>query len=159
MAGLWKMWTGLNSSTAISHTEINVNLPIEKAWIAFGRLSITWKSEVSDRIKWYFFQIVAMLGLLYGCTTWTLTNRFEKKSHGNCLLFGMHHWSSNPQNNNCLATYFPSLKLSKKEEQDMLHTAGLVWTNSKATITYGLLHMDIPVINTYIKEVPSWCNG
>ena len=39
----------------------------------------TGKSDLSDEIKWEFFQIVAMWVLLYGCTTWTLMKCQEKK--------------------------------------------------------------------------------
>ena len=36
-----------------------------------------------DMIKREFFQMVAMLELLYGCTTWTLTKHLKKKLDGN----------------------------------------------------------------------------
>ena len=49
------------------------------------RLSIIRKSEESDEIKRNFFSQAALLSiLLYGCTTWTLTKRIEKKLDGNC---------------------------------------------------------------------------
>ena len=44
-----------------------------KVWIAIDRLSIIWKSNLSNEIKWDFFHTVAMLILLYRYTTWTLT--------------------------------------------------------------------------------------
>ena len=37
------------------------------------------KSDLSDKIKRKFYQAAAMPVLLYVCTTWTLTKRFEKK--------------------------------------------------------------------------------
>ena len=49
--------------------ESNVNICIGKAWTAIDRLMITWKSNLSDKIKQEFFQSVAMLILLYHCTT------------------------------------------------------------------------------------------
>ena len=47
------------------------------------RLSIIWKSNLTDKIKRSFFQAAVVSILLYGCTTWTLTKRLEKKLDGN----------------------------------------------------------------------------
>ena len=55
-----------------------------KAWIVIDRLSIRWKSNLSDKIKRIFFQAVVVSILLYGCTIWTLSKRIEKKLNGNC---------------------------------------------------------------------------
>ena len=38
------------------------------------------------------------------------------------------------------------INLCKQDEQDMLGTAGEVRTNSLATFSYGLLHMDTTVL-------------
>ena len=35
---------------------------------------------MTDKIKHNFFETAVMSTLLYGCTTWTLTKRMEKKS-------------------------------------------------------------------------------
>ena len=42
-----------------------------------------WKSNLTDKMKRSFFQAVVVSILLYGCTTWTLTKRMEKKLDGN----------------------------------------------------------------------------
>ena len=47
------------------------------------RLSIIWKSDLTDKMKRSFFQTAVVSILLYGCTTWTLTKRLEKKLDGN----------------------------------------------------------------------------
>ena len=52
-------------------------------WTAIKRLSIIWKSDLTDKMKRSFFQAAVTLILLYGCTTWTLTKRLEKKLDGN----------------------------------------------------------------------------
>ena len=62
----------------ISSTESDDNIRLSKAWTAIKRLSIIWKFDLSDKIK-LDFQAVAVSMLLYGCTTWTLTKRTEKK--------------------------------------------------------------------------------
>ena len=46
-------------------------------------LSIIWKSDLTDKMKRSFFQAAVSSILLYGCTTWTLTKRLEKKLDGN----------------------------------------------------------------------------
>ena len=47
------------------------------------RLSIIWKSDLTDKMKRSFFQAAVVSILLYGYTTWTLTKRLEKKLDGN----------------------------------------------------------------------------
>ena len=42
-----------------------------------------WKSDLTDKMKRSFFQAAVASILLYGCTTWTLTKRLEKKLDGN----------------------------------------------------------------------------
>ena len=44
---------------------------------------IIWKSILIDKMKSSFFQAAVVLILLYGCTTWMLTKRLEKKLDGN----------------------------------------------------------------------------
>ena len=53
----------------ISSTEKYIHIHIGKAWIAIDRLSIIWKSDLFDKIKWDFFQDAAVSILLYGYTT------------------------------------------------------------------------------------------
>ena len=61
-------FTYLGSS--VESTEKDIETRLAKAWTAINRLSIIWKSDLTDK-------------LLYGCTTWTLTKRLEKKLDGN----------------------------------------------------------------------------
>ena len=44
-------------------------------------LSTHWEKILSEKSS---FQAVVGSILLYGCTTWRLTKRFEKKADGNC---------------------------------------------------------------------------
>ena len=48
-----------------------------------NRLTTIWKSDLTDKMKRSFFQAAVTSILLYGCTTWTLTKRLEKKLDGN----------------------------------------------------------------------------
>ena len=54
-----------------------------KALTAVYRLSIRWKSDLTDKMKRSFFQAALVSMLLYGCTTWTQTKRLEKKLDSN----------------------------------------------------------------------------
>ena len=47
------------------------------------KVSIIWKSDLTDKMKRSFFQAAVTSILLYGCTTWTLTKQLEKKLDGN----------------------------------------------------------------------------
>ena len=67
----------------VSSTEKDIDKRLTKAWTAIDRLSIIWKSDLSDKMKRSFFQVAVVSILLYGCTTWTLTKRLEKKLDGN----------------------------------------------------------------------------
>ena len=69
--------------SSVSSTENDIDVWLEKAWTAIDKLSIIWNSNLSDKIKCSCFQAVVMSILLYGCTTWTLTKRIEKKLDGN----------------------------------------------------------------------------
>ena len=69
---------------------------------------------------------IAMSGLLYGCTTWTLTKcqdlKLDEKYTKCCFWIS----SGNLQNNYCTTTDLPSHKPFKKEEQNLLATG---WTH------------------------------
>ena len=54
-----------------------------EAWAALNRLSVIWKSDLTNKMKRSFFQAAVVSILLYGCTTWTLTKRLKKKLGGN----------------------------------------------------------------------------
>ena len=74
-------FTYLGSS--ISSTEKDIDTQLTKAWTVIDRLSVVWKSNLTDKMKLSFFQAAVVSIQLYGCTTWTLTKRLEKKLDGN----------------------------------------------------------------------------
>ena len=74
-------FTYLGSS--VLSTEKDIDKRLTKAWTAIDKLLIIWKSDLTDKRKRSFFQVVVVLILLYGCTTWTLTKRLEKKLDDN----------------------------------------------------------------------------
>ena len=74
-------FTYLGSS--VSSNEKDIKTWLAKAWTAINGLLVIWKSDLTDKMKRSFFQAAAVSILLYGCTTWTLTKRMEKKLDGN----------------------------------------------------------------------------
>ena len=74
-------FTYLESS--VSSTEKDIDTQLTKAWTAIDKLSIIWKSNLTNKMKCSFFQAAVVSILLYGCITYTLTKRLEKKLDGN----------------------------------------------------------------------------
>ena len=77
-------FTYLGSS--VSSTETDIDTRVAKAWVALDRLSVTWMSDLTDKMKCSFFQAVVMSILLYRCTTLMLTKRMAKKLDGNLKM-------------------------------------------------------------------------
>ena len=74
-------FTYLGSS--VSSTEKDIDSRLMKAWTAIDRLSVIFKSDLTNKMKRSFFQAAVVSILLYGYTTWTLTKQMEKKHDGN----------------------------------------------------------------------------
>ena len=72
-------FTDLGSS--VSSTETDIDTRLAKASIAIDRVSVVWKSDLTDKMKRSCFQAAIVLILLSGCA-WTLTKRIEKKLDG-----------------------------------------------------------------------------
>ena len=64
--------------SSVSSTETDIDTRLTRAWRGNDRLSVKWKSNLTDKMKRSFFQPAIELILLYGCTTWTLTKPMEK---------------------------------------------------------------------------------
>ena len=69
--------------SSVSSTEKDIDTRLTKAWTAINRLSIIWKSDLTDKMKRSVFQAAVVSILPHGCTTWMLTKRLEKKLDGN----------------------------------------------------------------------------
>ena len=125
-------FTYLGSS--VSSTEKDIDTRLTKAWTAIDKLSVIWKSDLTDKIKRSFFQAAVVSILLYGCTTWTLTKRMEKKLDGNYtrMLRAILNksWRQDPTKYQLYGHLPPITKLSKLDEPDMQDTAGEAGTSS-----------------------------
>ena len=119
-------------------------IQLVKGWSTIDRLSVIWKSHLSDKIRRIFFKATVLSILLYGCTSrlseWrkSLTEIVQE-----CYdLYWTNAGSNIPQNSSCTVTYLPSLKPFKLDEQDMGDTAGELRVNSNVTFSCGPLHTD-----------------
>ena len=81
LLNIYLLGRGSISSEAILVKDIDTRLT--KAWTAINRLSIIWKSDLTNKMKHSFFQAAVVSILLYRCATWTLTKLQEKKLDGN----------------------------------------------------------------------------
>ena len=91
MVGIWDEYITLLKlvdkftylGSRVSSTEKDIDTWLTKEWTASDKLSIMWKSDLTDKMKRSFFQAAVISILLYGCTTWTLAKRTEKKLDSN----------------------------------------------------------------------------
>ena len=97
-------------------------------------MSSTW------RTKWSFFQAAVVLILLYGCTTWTLSKRMEKKLDGNYtrMLWAIltKFWKQYPRNQQ-LYSHLPPI--SKTIKIRRTRHAGHCWKSRDEFISDVLL--------------------
>ena len=119
-----------NINRFVESTKKDIETRLTKAWTAINRLSIIWKSDLTDKMKRSFFQAAVTSILLYGCTTLTLTKRLEKKLDGNYTRILRAILNKSWRATNCTATCPLSRKLFKLDEPDMQDTAGEAGTNS-----------------------------
>ena len=114
----------------VSSTEKDINMRLTKAWRAIDRLSVIWKSDLTDKIICSFFQAAVVSTLLYGCSTWTLTKRIEKKIDGTYtrMLRAILNKSQrqHPSKRQLYGHLLTFTKISKLDEPDMQNTAGEV---------------------------------
>ena len=68
-----------------SSTETDVNTRLAKVWTTIDRLSVIWKSDLTDKMKHSFYEAAVVVLLLYGCTTCTRTKRMKKKLDSNYI--------------------------------------------------------------------------
>ena len=126
-------FTYLGSS--VSSTEKDIDTRLTKAWTAIDRLSIIWKSNLTDKMKRSFFQAAVVSILQYGCTTWMLTKRVGEEARRQLyknvasnieqVLAATPHTAPTVRPP---TTY--TRKLSKLDEPDMPDTAGETRTRS-----------------------------
>ena len=118
--------------SSVTSTENDINTQLAKAWTALNRLLVIWKSDLTNKIKHSFFQVVVISVLQYGCTTWMLTKHMEKKLDGNYtrMLQAVLNksWRQHPTKQQ-LYNYLPPI-LKTIQDRQTRYTAREVRTNS-----------------------------
>ena len=147
-------FTYLGSS--VSLTEKDIGMRLMKAWTAIDKLSIIWKSDVTDEMKHSFFQAAVVSIMLYRCTTWTQTKRLENKLDGNYTrmlrTILSKSWWQHPTRHQ-LYVYLPPPPITKTIQVRRTRYAGqlisdvLLWT-----VTYGRAKAGRPA-RTYIQQL------
>ena len=147
--------------SSASSTEKDINTRLTKAWTAINKLSIIWKSAMTDIMKRNFFQAVVVSILLYGCTTWTLTKPLEKKLDGNYtrMLRAIlnRSWRQHPKKHQLYGHLAPIMKTIQVirtrhaghcwRSRDEIISDVLLWTP-----TYGQAKAGRPA-RTYIEQL------
>ena len=150
-------WLGCS----VSSTEKDIDTRLTKARTATDKISIIWKSDLTDKIKRSFFQAAVVSILLYGCTTWTLTKRLEKKLDGNYtwMLSAILNksWRQHPTKHQLHGHLPPITKAIRVRRtrhagycwrsRDELISDVLLWT-----LTYGRAKAEWPA-RTYIQQL------
>ena len=147
--------------SSVSSTEKYIDTRLTKAWTVIDKLSIIWKSDLIDKMKRSFFQSAVVSILLYGCTTWTLTERLEKKldSTYTRMLLAIFNksWRQHPTKHQLYGHLHPITKTIQVRRTrhaghrwisiDKLLSDVLVWTPS-----YGQAKAGRPA-RTYIQQL------
>ena len=125
---------------------------LAKAWTAINRLSVIWKSDLTDKMKGSIFLAAVVSILLYGCTTCTLTKRMKKKLDGTYtrMLLAMLNksWRQHPTKQQLYGHLPPitktiKIRRTRHEEhcwrsRDVLISDVLLWTPSHGRAKAGL---------------------
>ena len=122
----------------------------KEVYLSWFKRSLIWRNTTSDPtkptrwtkpIKWNsFFQVTVASILLYGCTTWTLTKRLEKKLDGNYtrMLRAILNksWRQHPTRHQLYGHLPP---ITKTIQVRRTRHAGHCWRSRYELISYVLL--------------------
>ena len=128
-------FTYLGSS--VSSTEKDIDTRLTKASTAIDRLSIIWKSDLTDKMKRSFFQAAVVSILLYGCTTWTKKNQDGNYTRMLQAILNK-SWRQHPTRHQ-LYCHLPPI--TKTIQVRRTRHAGQARTNSSMMYSYGPPHM------------------
>ena len=126
-------FTYLGSS--VESTEKDIETRLTKAWTAINRLSIIWKSDLTDKMKRSFFQAAVLIDtaiwLHYMDANKTAGEEARWQLHKNAACNPEQVLAATPHKTpNCMATCPLSRKLFTLDEPDMQDTAGEAEMNS-----------------------------
>ena len=142
-------FTYLGSS--VSSTEADINMRLAKAWTTIDSLMVIWMSDLTDKIKRSFFQAAVVSILLYGCTTWTLTKRIEKKLDNYTRMQRAilnKSWRQHPTKQQLYGHLPP---ITKTIQVRRIRHAGHCWRSRDEFISDILLYGHLPPITKTIQ--------
>ena len=137
--------------SSVSTTKKDIDTRLTKAWTAINRLLIIWKSDLTNKMKCSFFQAAVVSILLYGCTTWMLTKRLEKKIDCNYIRMLRailnKSWQQHPTRHQLYGHLPPIMKTIKVRRtrhaahcwrsRDELISDVLLWTSTYGRVKAG----------------------
>ena len=147
--------------SSVSSTEKDIDTRLTKTRTAIDKLSVIWKSDLTDKMKRSFFQAAVVSIQLYGRTTWTLTKRLEKKLDGNYTrMLGAilnKSWRQHPTRHQLYGHLPP---ITKTRQVRRTRHAGHCWRSRDELIsdvllctpTYGRAKAGRPA-RTYIQQL------
>ena len=157
-----------NQGNCVSSTEKDIDTRLKKVWTPIKRLSIVGKSDLTDEMKRSFFQAAVKSILLYGCTTWTLTKRLEKKLDGNYTRMLRAILNKSRRQHPTMHQLYGHLPpITKTIQVRRTRHAGHCWRSKDEHIsdillwtpTYGRVKAGWPLEHTYIHTAAMWGHG
>jgi hypothetical protein len=137
----------------IAFTEKDVEIRLGKAWGALNQLDTIWKSNLPENLKRNFFKAVVESVLVYGSTSWTLTNALENKLDGaytRMLRAALNiSWKEHKTNTELYKGIPPITQTIKMQR---MRLAGHVWRNKNELASDVLLWQP-----THGKQYPWHC--
>ena len=135
-------WQFTYLRSSVSSTVTDINMWLAKAWTTINRLSVIWKSDLTNKMTRSFFQTPIVSILLYGFITRTLTNHMEKKldgSYARMLQATLNKsWRQHPINQQMYSPLTPIMKTIQVRRtrhakhcwrgRDKLRSDILLWT-------------------------------
>ena len=156
----WEGTFGAYSSrlgSSVSSTEKDIDTRLTKAWTAIDKLSIIWKSDLTDKTKRSFFQAAVGSILLYGCTTWAPTKKLDGNYTRMLRAILNKSWRQHPTKHQLYRHLPPITKTIQVRRtrpaghcwrsRDELISDVLLWTH-----TYGQAKAGRPA-RTYIQQL------
>ena len=137
--------------SSVSSTKIDIDTQLAEAWTTIDRISVIWKSDLTNKMTCSFLQAAVVLTLIYGCTTWMLTKRMQEKLESNytrmLLAIFNKSWRQHPTKQQLYGYLSPIMKTIKirrtrhaghcSRSRDELISDVLLWTSSNGQTKAG----------------------
>ena len=131
--------------SSVSSTETDIDTWLAKARTAIDRLSVVWKSGLTNKNEAQFLPSSSSINTAIWMRHMDTNKTYREKNlmaitQERCEQYWTSPGDSTTQNSNCTATYHQSWKLSKLDEPGMRDTAGEVGTSLWVMYSCESLH-------------------